>query len=209
MVLKKGDFIELDYVARLKDENKIFDLTIENVAKENNLFNEKIKYKPVVICLGYGDVIPGLDEELIGKEIGKYKVVISPEKGFGKKQTKLIKLVPTSLFTKQDIRPVPGLTINIDGIIGRIMSVTGGRTMVDFNHPLSGKVLEYEVDIKKIVKNTKEKLDGFLNLRVKEFKTKVEKDKAIIDCKFKLTEKIGEEIKERVKEIKTIEFKKF
>ena len=210
-MLKKGDFIELEYVAILKEENKIFDLTIEQVAKENNLYDPKINYKPIVICLGYSDVIPGLDEELIGKEIGKYKITITPEKGFGKKQTKLIKLLPTSLFTKENIKPVPGLTVNLDNIIGRIMSVSGGRTLVDFNHPLSGKVLEYDVEIKRVIKLPKEKLDGFLRLRLKNFKTKVENNKAVIDCDIKVKElkdKLEKEIKERIKEIKIVEFKK-
>ncbi|MBL7147482.1 MAG: FKBP-type peptidyl-prolyl cis-trans isomerase [Nanoarchaeota archaeon] len=210
MVLKKGDFIEIDYIARLED-GKIFDLTVEKVAKENNIFNEKAKYRSVIICLGYKDVILGLDEELIGKDVGKYKFKISPEKGFGKKDAKLIKLVPTSLFTKENIKPFPGLTINLDGIMARIISVTGGRTMVDFNHPLSGKELEYEVEVKRVVNDVKEKLDGFLRLRLNKFKTKVEKDKVVVDCEIKVKElkdKLEKEIKERIKEIKIVEFKK-
>lgn len=210
MTLKKGDFIEIDYIGRLED-GKIFDLTIEKVAKENNIFDEKAKYRPVIICLSYYDVIPGLDEELIGKEIGKYKFKIPPEKGFGKKDAKLIKLVPTSLFTKENIKPFPGLVVNLDNIIARIISVTGGRTMVDFNHPLSGKELEYEVEIKRVISDTKEKVDGFLRLRLKKFKTEIDKNKLIIESEIKqkeLQDLLGKEIKERIKEIKIVEFKK-
>jgi len=209
MVLKKGDFIEIDYIART--DERIFDLTNEKVAKENKIYNEKAKYEPSVICLGYKDVIPGLDEELIGKEIGKYTFKIPPEKGFGKKDTKLIKLVPTSVFTKQNIKPVPGLVLNMDDMMAKIISVTGGRCMVDFNHPLSSKELEYEVEVKKVVTDTKEKLDGFMKLRLKEFETKVENDKVTIKSDLEqkeLQEFLTKEVKDRIKEIKDVEFVK-
>ena len=207
MVLNKGDFIEIDYIART--DERIFDLTNEKVAKENKIYNEKAKYEPVIICLGYKDVIPGLDEELIGKEIGKYTFKIPPEKGFGKKDTKLIKLVPTSVFTKQNIKPVPGLVLNMDDMMAKIISVTGGRCMVDFNHPLSSKELEYEVEVKKVVTDTKEKLDGFMKLRLKEFETKVENDKVTIKSELEqkeLQEFLTKEIKDRIKEIKDVKF---
>ncbi|MFS6939009.1 hypothetical protein ACDX33_11095, partial [Neisseria animaloris] len=73
------------------------------------------------------------------------------EEAFGKRQVNLIKLVPTNIFTKQNMTPVPGLHVNLDGIYGVIRSVSGGRTIVDFNHPLSSHDLVYEVDIKRIV----------------------------------------------------------
>ena len=210
MALEKGNFIEIDYIGRLEG-GKIFDLTIEDVAKKNNIFNDKAKYSPIIICLGCKDVIPGLDEELIGKNLGKYKFKVLPERGFGKKDGKLIKLVPTSLFTKQNIKPVPGLVVNIDNIIAKIISVTGGRTMVDFNHPLAGKELEYEVEVKRIITDKKEKLDGLLKMRLKSFKTKVENDKATIECDIKqkeIKDLLDKEIKEKIKDIKEVEFNK-
>jgi len=208
MALKKGDFIEINYIAKT-DDNKIFDLTDEKVAKERGIYNKKAKYGPIIICLGYRDIIPGLDEELIGKDIGKYDFKIPPEKGFGKKDTKLIRLVPTSLFTKENIKPFPGLVLNMDNMIARIISVTGGRTMVDFNHPLSGKELEYEVEINRRITDTKEKLDSLLSLRLKDFKIKDEEDKIIIETKLKqkeIQDLIIKEIKEKIMDIKKIEF---
>ena len=206
-MLKENDFIELDYVARIK-EGKIFDLTKEDVAKENNVYNEGYKYKPVIICLGKGDILGGLDKKLIGKDIGKYKIELKPEEGFGKKDGKLIKLVPTKEFTKQNIKPIPGMQLNLDGFIGRIISCTGGRTLVDFNNPLSGKELEYEIEIKRKVTDKKEQLQGFLDIIFKEYKLDFKDDEAIIevDIKEDAKKELEKEIIDRVK-IKKVTFK--
>jgi len=179
-MLKENDFIEIDYIAKIKD-NGIFDLTKEEIAKENNVYNKDYKYKPVIICLGKGDILKGLDKKLIGKDIGKYKIELTPEEGFGKKDGKLIKLVPTKEFTKQNIKPMPGMQMNLDGFIGKIVSVTGGRTLVDFNNPLAGRELEYEVEIKRRVTDKKEQLQGFLDILFKEYKLEFKDEEAIIE----------------------------
>jgi len=202
-MLKENDFIEIDYVARIKD-NGIFDLTIEDIAKKNNIFNKDFKYKPVIICLGKGDILKGLDKKLIGKNIGKYNIELTPEEGFGKKDGKLIKLVPTKEFTKQNIRPIPGIQLNLDGFIGKIISVTGGRTLVDFNNPLAGKNLEYEIDIKRTITDKKEQLKGFLDILFKESKVEIKDDEVIIEIKelennSEMKKELENEIIQRIK----------
>jgi len=161
-MLKEGDFIEVEYVAKLKDKDVIFDLTDEKLAKERNIYNPNIKYGPVIICLGQNHVLPGLDKNLIGKDIGEFTIDLSPEEGFGKKDPKLIRIFPTSVFRNQKINPMPGLQLNIDGKVGLVRSVTGGRTSIDFNHPLSGKELSYKLKINRVVKDPKEKIDSLL-----------------------------------------------
>lgn len=207
-MLKKGDFIEINFIGRLKENNHIFDLTDEKIAKQNNLYNKDLKYKPVIICLGFNDIIKGLDKELIGKDIGKYKVEIKAEDGFGKKRHDLIKLMPGSLFLKSNIKPVKGLQVNLDGIIGKIISVSGGRCVVDFNHPLSGKDLIYEVDVLRLVNDLKEKVESVLRLVNDKFEVTIEDNNVIIKgIKKELQSKLNEELKNRIEEIKTIDFK--
>jgi len=210
MKLKKGDFIELDYIARIENDKKIFDLTKKEDAEKYKIYDEKREYKPIIICIGHKEVIPGLDKSLINKEIGIYDVKINAEDAFGKKQANLIKLVPTSYFLKQKINPLPGFQVNMDGIIGMIKSVSGGRTIVDFNHPLAGKDVIYHIEIKRVIKDAKEKIDSFLRLIIKDYEIKIEKDKLIISSNLdkKLQDKLIKEIKNRVSEIKIVEFKK-
>lgn len=207
-MLKENDFIEIDYVAKIKG-NGIFDLTKEDVAKENNVYDSETRYKPVIICIGKGDVIRGLDNFLVGKEIGKkYIVEISPEEGFGKKDHGLIKLVPTKEFTKQNVKPMPGMHMNMGGIMGKVISVAGGRTLVDFNNPLSGRDLIYEVEVNRKVEDKKEQLLGFLDIVLRDPKLELKGDEAIITAKVEpeLKGRLEKEIKERI-EISKITFK--
>jgi FKBP-type peptidyl-prolyl cis-trans isomerase 2 len=164
MTIKENDFVEIDYIGRLKD-GKVFDTTIESVAKEHHLHNQETKYKPTTICVGQHQIVPGIDQGLIGKEVGKtYTVTLQPENAFGKKDAKQIRLVPLKQFTKQDIMPQPGLQVNIDNQIATILRVSGGRVLVDFNHPLASKVVSYELTIKKQITDPKEQIESFLSV---------------------------------------------
>ncbi len=173
--LKTGDFVEVEYTGKIKEDGLVFDTTDEKVAKKNGLFNEKIPYGPVIICIGEHQILKGIDNYLEGKDAGKkYSIHISAEDGFGKKDAKLLKIVPTNVFTKQGIVPQPGLQVNIDGLFGVIKTATGGRTVVDFNHPLSGKELSYDVDVKRIVTDAVEKLQSYLSLALNLKKNSIE-----------------------------------
>ncbi|MBU2634259.1 MAG: FKBP-type peptidyl-prolyl cis-trans isomerase [Nanoarchaeota archaeon] len=207
-MLNKGDFIEINFVGRLKEDGKIFDLTDEKVAKDENIYNKDFEYKPVIICLGFNDILKGLDGKLIGKEIGKYKIEISAENGFGKKKHDLIKLVPSSLFLKNNIKPVKGLQVDLDNIVGKIISVSGGRCIVDFNHPLSSKDLIYDVEVLRVVDDLKEKIESVLRLIDDKLEVEINEDNVEIKGVQKELQKFIEvKLKERIKEIKTIGFK--
>jgi FKBP-type peptidyl-prolyl cis-trans isomerase 2 len=162
MALKKDDFVELEYTGNISDTGEVFDTTDVEVAKVSGIYQKDAVFGAVTICLGQGFILQGLEQRLVGKDIGEHSIELPPEEGFGKKSTKLIQLVPTSKFTKQKIAPIPGLQINVDGLIGTIKHVTGGRTIVDFNHPLSGKSLHYVVKVKRIVTDDKEKVEAIL-----------------------------------------------
>ncbi|MBU3941322.1 MAG: peptidylprolyl isomerase [Nanoarchaeota archaeon] len=214
--MKKGDFIELEYTGKVKDMDFVFDTTSEKEAKENNIHDARASYDPVIICIGQNHVIKGLDEQLEGKELGKkYHIELSPEQGFGKKNAKLIQLVATSKFIKQKINPMPGLQVNIDGMMGMIRTVSGGRTLVDFNHPLAGKELIYNFKINKIIKDDEEKLNALLKLQLnlKDIKADIKEGNAAVSLNIKqnlpkpIEEKLTEHIKELIPSIKKIEFK--
>lgn len=165
MAIKKGDFVEIEYTGKLNDDSKaVFDTTNVEVAKKEELFSEKTKYGPMIIVVGEGQVIAGLDKALIGKEIGKHTFEIADVDAFGKKSASNIQLVPAKVFNKEQIRPFPGLQVNIDGQIGTIRTVSGGRVMVDFNHPLSSKDVVYDVEVKRIITDKKEQVTAFFNM---------------------------------------------
>ncbi len=165
--IKFHDFIELDYTAKTKDENIIYDTTYQSIAKASGLESQNGKYEPIVICVGEKNLVPGLDTNIVGKEVDKeYTFEFSPEEAFGKKDAKLIQLIPSSRFRKDKMNPVPGMQVNVDNSIGIIKTVSGGRTLVDFNHPLSGKSVIYTIKVKRILDNEEEKIKNLLRMQM-------------------------------------------
>ncbi len=162
-MLRKGDFVEIEYAGYDKESGKLFDVTSEEIARKEGVYDPNFSYKPLTICLGEGHVLEGLDDTIIGKEDSrKYTFEILPEHGFGKRNQKLLKLVSLELFRKQNIRPFFGLVVSFDGAMGTVRTVSGGRIVVDFNHPLAGHVLIYDVIIGKTIDDTQKKIEVVL-----------------------------------------------
>jgi len=196
--MRKGDFVYISYVGRIKESWEIFDVTSEEIAKKEGVYNPEIRYGDVPVIVGAGFVIPGLDEALEKMNAGERKVVeIEPSKAFGERREDLIRLIPETEFKKQNINVKVGDFVSVNGITGRVLSINAGRVRVDFNHPLAGKALVYEVEIKKHVTDTKEKiyaiLKYFSNLDENLANVKIENDAAEIEIK-------GMQIASRVKE---------
>jgi FKBP-type peptidyl-prolyl cis-trans isomerase 2 len=211
--VKKQDFVEIEYTGKLKEEDMVFDTSDEKLAKESGLFNQEHNYGPIKIMVGGSQVLPGLDRFMEGKEPGEYNVTLDPTDGFGKKNPHLLKLMPKKIFTQQQINPMPGLPVNIDGMNGVVKTVSGGRCIVDFNHPLSGKELVYDLKINKIITDEKEKVESIMELQAKkgEFDVNLEGEKATITLKNKnfkqpLKDLVTDMIKKFTK-VKTVEFK--
>jgi FKBP-type peptidyl-prolyl cis-trans isomerase SlyD len=199
--IKKHDFVEMEYTGTVKDGNIIFDTTDEAIAKKNDIFNKEFSYGPVKIMVGNNQILPGLDKFVEEKEPGTYKVNLSPEQGFGKKNTKLLKLIPTNIFLKQQINPMPGLPINMDGLNGIVKTVSGGRCIVDFNHPLAGKELEYDLKINKILNDEKDKVSAIVEMQMKkeDFELTLENGKAIVTIKKDLKKPIRDLVVDMIK----------
>jgi len=198
--VKKGDFIEISFIGRIKGNNQIFDLTEEEVAKKNNLHNPNFKYGPRRICVGENHIIRGLDEKLIDKEVGRsYILEIDMDEAFGRKDSKLVKIMNLQNFKDKGVNPFPGLQITADNRLGTIRSVAGGRVVVDFNHPLSGKDLVYEITIlRKIEDNLKKLKILILNeLGIQKEKYKINDKGGIYEINIKENISLPEEIKNK------------
>lgn len=207
------DFIEIEYTGQFKD-GTVFDTTSKEIAKKNNVFSPQIKYKPAIICLGEKQLIQGLDNALLGKEVGSsYTINLTPEQAFGKKDFKKIKLIPIAEFRKRNIEPRPGMQIDLDGAIGTIIRASGGRILVNFNHPFAGREIVYEIKINKKIADKALKLSSFLELsfNLPDIKTEIKEEKAIVTLPAELPKFIQEELSKKLKEIiglKEVVFKK-
>ena len=166
MPLQKKDFIEMEFTGRIKDTGDIFDSNIKEELDKLHISqghkeDHTHETKPLIYCLGEGMFLGGVDEYLIGKEIGKYVIGLSSEKAFGKRSRELVKMIPIKVFFQHKINPIQGAVLNFDGKMGKVLSVSGGRVLVDFNHPLAGKDVIYEVNVKKIIQDINEKIKAF------------------------------------------------
>lgn len=159
--MKEGSIVKLDYTGTVITTKEVFESTIEKKAVDAGIFNQKQKYEPMTIIVGEGDVIKGLDNALLEMKIGETKEVdLKPEEAWGERKPENISVVPLQHFKKEKMQPFPGLIVEINGRQGKIQSVSGGRVRIDFNHPLAGKDLHYELKTVKEIIEPKEQVDA-------------------------------------------------
>jgi len=209
--MRKGDFVRIDFVGRVTATGEIFDLTIEEIAKREGIYNEKQKYGPALVIMGANMVVPGVERRLEQMQPGNEKeFTLKPEEAFGRRDTKLIKIVSRANFINQKINPVPGIFVTINGKQAKVQTVTGGRIRVDFNHPLAGKELDYRLKIVEHVKGTLEKAKAMIEYYGIKAETSFEGDKIHISTVKPLPEVVKklveDKMKEWIKEIKQISF---
>ncbi len=185
--------IRLSYKAYLADtDERLYDTTDAEAAKEAGIFNEKVKYEPMVYLCGNKTLFPDLEAAIESAEIGKETTVTIPcEKAAGARNPKLIELHPIKEFYKQEINPYPGMTVTLGKRTGVIMSVAAGRVKVDFNNQLAGHDLKYIFTVTEEITEDKAKALAIieLNLGTSEgFDAAIEADKVVITeaeiCKF-------------------------
>jgi peptidylprolyl isomerase len=165
--IKNGDFILANYTLRVKETGDTVGTTLESVAKEKKLYRGEERYEPFFVILGEGWVPKGLEEALTGLEPGKASTVeLPPEKGYGIRDPKKVRLVPLRKFTAEGITPVPGLQVNLDGKTAQVRSVGAGRVQVDYNHPFAGKTLIYDITVEKVIESDDEKVRNLVHKRI-------------------------------------------
>ena len=140
--------VRIDYKAYFADADRLYDTTNADAAKEAGIFNEKVTYAPMAYIIGSGSLYADLDAAIAGAEIGKETEVTIPcEKAAGARNPRLIELHPIKEFYKNEINPYPGMSVSLGNRNGVVMSVGAGRVKVDFNNPLAGHDLKYEVTV--------------------------------------------------------------
>jgi peptidylprolyl isomerase len=178
MALQKGDFILIDYVAKVKETNEVFDTTKEDVAKKEHQYKEGELYEPKLVVLGENWVLKTLDEELTKMDVEKPQTIEIPsDKAFGQRDPNKIQRVPIKQLYAKEINPVVGARIEFQNKNATIRSVGAGRVLLDYNPPLAGRTLIYDVTVTKKLDGEEEKVSALIHRRV----PVVEQDK------FKLT----------------------
>ncbi|WP_297494978.1 peptidylprolyl isomerase [Thermococcus sp.] len=153
MKVEAGDYVLFNYIGRFEN-GEVFDTSIEELAKKHGVYVEEREYGPMWARIGVGEIIPGLDEALIGMKPGERRTVtIPPEKAYGMPNPELVIKVPVEEFTKAGLEPQEGLYVMTDSGIAKILEVRENLVSLDFNHPLAGKTLIFEVEVIEVKKS--------------------------------------------------------
>jgi peptidylprolyl isomerase len=167
MTLERGSLILVDYTAKVKDSNEIFETTREEEAKKSELFDPTHKYEPRLISIGEGWVLKGLDEALAAANIGdKINVEITPDKGFGERDSNKVRMVAQRKLGEKADEVRVGDVIEIDHRTGIVRYVGSGRVQIDFNHRFAGRTLTYDVDVIKKVESDDDKIRSLIKRRL-------------------------------------------
>lgn len=186
MPIQKGDFILVDYVGTVKETGDVFDTTKEEVARNEKLYKEGEIYEPKLVVVGEAWVLKALDEDLLNLKVKKTgSVEIPPQKAFGPRDPEKVRLVPLRRLTSRGVTPKIGMRIEYDKKLATVRTVGSGRVQLDFNPPLAGKTLVYEVAINKKLETKPEKIAALIHRRiptvdVEKFDFKVRKASIVI-----------------------------
>lgn len=130
--------VSLDYTLRL-DDGEVIDSSSGR--------------EPLEFIQGQGQIIPGLEQELYGMEVGDEKAVtVTPEAGYGERQDDRVQTVPSNAFP-DDMELEEGMQVRLqDSNSGQVFEavveeIEPDGVVLDFNHPLAGETLHFDVKI--------------------------------------------------------------
>lgn len=143
--VQNGDTIKIHYKCTLDDGT---------VASDSKMVDE-----PLEFGVGTKTVLSGLDENVLGMEVGEEKsFVLEPDRGYGDYFEERISNMPKENIPSQFIDQLgPGSVIPLmskDGtqrLVATIVEIQEEEIVVDLNHPLAGKTLNFEVEVIDIV----------------------------------------------------------
>jgi FKBP-type peptidyl-prolyl cis-trans isomerase SlyD len=149
MKIANGTVVSIDYRLHLGD-GKVID------ASEPG--------EPLTYLHGEGQIVPGLERELEGLDVGDARqVVVPPADGYGQRNPQGMQKVERKAFPP-DVELAPGLELSAVGPDGEVVpfvvhEVKGDTVVVDLNHPLAGKTLHFDVTVREVRTPTAEELE--------------------------------------------------
>lgn len=152
MTIASGDMVEFEYTGRT-DEGSVFDTSDESVAEESGLAASQPdrEYTPLTVEVGSGQLIDGLEDALVGLEEGTATTVaVPPEKGYGERSEEQLREYDVAELTQAlgGTPPEEGAYLETqDGSQGEVVHVDDEIARLDFNNPLAGETLEFDIEV--------------------------------------------------------------
>ncbi|HET7655812.1 MAG TPA: peptidylprolyl isomerase [Luteimonas sp.] len=118
--------------------------------------------EPLAILAGHGNIIPGLEKAMEGREAGdKFAVDVAAADAYGEKRDGMVQRVPKKHFGNQ--RLAPGMQVVLNTNFGprpvTIAKVGMSVVDVDLNHPMAGKDLHFDIEVVDVREATAEEIE--------------------------------------------------
>ncbi|MCG3205076.1 MAG: Trigger factor [Elusimicrobia bacterium] len=139
-VVENGKLVKMNYT-----------LTVDGAVVDSS-----VNKTPLEFVHGGGQIIPGLEEQIVGLKVGEKKhITLAPENGYGAINPKAQQKVPKKAFGDVSQLKV-GMTVNGQNggrpVQAKVVSIGSKDITLDFNHPLAGKTLDFDIEIMAIEK---------------------------------------------------------
>ncbi|MGJ8515275.1 FKBP-type peptidyl-prolyl cis-trans isomerase [Carnimonas bestiolae] len=138
-----------------------FHYTLTN--DEGEVLDSSEGREPLSYLQGKGNIIPGLERQLEGREAGeKLQVRVEPGEGYGEVQPQLVQEVPRASFQGvESIEAGMQFQAQTQGgpLLVTVTKVEGDTVTVDGNHPLAGQPLNFDVAIENVREASNEELE--------------------------------------------------
>jgi FKBP-type peptidyl-prolyl cis-trans isomerase 2 len=147
------------------EENKHVTFHYKGTLADESVFDSSEGKEPLAFVYGVGMMIPGLEAGMKGMKTGEKKtVLVKAEDAYGPYQDEMVMPVPRKDFPSE-LAPEVGMQLMAQTAFGpmpvRIKEVTADTVMVDYNAPLAGKDLTFDVEIVEVRDSTEEELAPF------------------------------------------------
>ncbi|MFM8445540.1 MAG: peptidylprolyl isomerase [Methylococcus sp.] len=135
--------------------------TLTNV--DGDIIDSSEGSEPLSYLHGFGNIIPGLENALTGREVGdRFSVSVAPAEGYGERDDAMVQAVPRTAFQGVD-EIQPGMQFQAQSPEGMqlvtVIGVEGEEVILDGNHPMAGLTLNFAVEVTEVRDATHEELD--------------------------------------------------
>ena len=144
------------------EKNRVVTLNYTLRDEQGAILDASNGRRPLSYLHGKGNIIPGLEQALVGKAAGdKLDVTVAPEQGYGPRDERLVQIVPRTKFG--DVQGLaPGMQVRATGQRGprmvTVVRVDRDFVTIDGNHPLAGRTLHFSVEVAEVRKATHEEV---------------------------------------------------
>lgn len=155
------------------DKEMMVSIAYRLMDRDGNPIDQFLKEEPFCFVLGYGQVLPAVEDALYEKEVGEsFQLVIGAEDAYGKYRDELVTQVSKDHFANEFSIKV-GMKFSTKGPDGQdtiveVIEVRENSVILDGNHPLAGLDLIFEIDVVGARKATEEELQEVRNILPKE-----------------------------------------